>query len=96
MKNLVKMLPKPASKYSINTVIKYYKHMILVYYFHLVFVLENSSLTILKAAQVSKAAAICNLSRHFLKDVPKVLSKPINDLCNVSITTEELPLTFAR
>ena len=56
--NLVKMFPKPANKYSINTVIKYYEHMILGDYLHLASVLETPILTIVKATQVSKAAGI--------------------------------------
>ena len=87
--NLVKMLPKPTNKYSINSVIKYYEHMILGDYFHLASVSENSILTILKATQVSKAAGIDNLSGRFLKDGAKVLSKPISDLCNLSITSKK-------
>ena len=90
-KNLVKMLPKPTNKYSINSVIKYYEHMILGDYFHLASVSENSFLTNLKATQVSKAAGIDNLSGRFLKDGAKVLSKPISDLCNLSITSEKFP-----
>ena len=89
--SLVKMLPKPTYKYSINSVIKYYEHMILSDYFHLAFVSENSILTILKATQVSKAAGIDNLSGRFLKDGAKVLSKPISDFCNLSITCEKFP-----
>ena len=42
--SLVKMLPKPTNKWSINSVIKYYEHMILGDYFHLASVLENSIL----------------------------------------------------
>ena len=89
--NLVKMLPKPTNKYSINSVNKYYKHMFPSDYFHLASVSENSILTILKATQVSKAAGIDNLSGRFLKDGPKVLSKPIIDLCNLSIISEKFP-----
>ena len=89
--NLVKMLSKPTNKYSINSVIKYYEHMFLSDYFHLASVSENSILTILKATQVSKAAGIDNLSGLFLKDGAKVLSKPISDLCNLSITSEKFP-----
>ena len=85
------MLLKPTNKYSINSVIKYYEHTILSDYFHLVSVSENSILTILKATQVSKAAGIDNLSGCFLKDGAKVLSKPICDLCNLSITSEKFP-----
>ena len=85
--NLVKMLPKPTNKYSINSVIKYYEHMILGDYFHLASVSESSILTISKATQVSKAAGIDNLSGRFLKD--GALFKPISDLCNLSITSEK-------
>ena len=42
--NLVKLFPKTTSKYSINTVIKYYEHMILGDYFHLVSVSKNEIL----------------------------------------------------
>ena len=91
LENLVKMLPKPTNKHPINTVIQYYEHMILGDYFHLASVSENSILTILKATQVSKAAGIDNLSGCFLKDGAKVLSKPISDLCNLSITSEKFP-----
>ena len=65
--------------------------MILGDYFHLASVAENSILTILKATHVSKAAGIDNLSGRFLKDEAKVLSKPISDLCNLSITSEKFP-----
>ena len=65
--------------------------MILGEYSHLAFVLENSILTISKATQVSKAAGIDNPSGHFLKDGAKVLSKPISDLYNLSITSEKFP-----
>ena len=58
-------------------------------YFHLTSVSENSILTILKATQVSKAAGIDNLSGRFLKDGAKVLSKPVSDLCNLSITSKK-------
>ena len=82
------MPPKPTNKYSI---IKYYEYMILGDYFHLASVSENSILTILKATQVSKATCMDNLSGRFLKDGAKVLSKPISDLCNLSITSEKFP-----
>ena len=89
--NLVKMLPKPTNKYSINTVIKYYEHMIPGDYLHLTSVSENSILTILKVVQVSKAAGIDNLSVRFVKDGAKFLSKPIRDLRDLSITSEKFP-----
>ena len=65
--------------------------MILGNYFQLASVSEDSILTILKATQVSKAARIDDLSGRFLKYGAKVLSKPISDLCNLSIASEKLP-----
>ena len=65
--------------------------MILADYFHLVYVSKNSILTILKATEVVKVAGIDDLSGRFLKDGAKVLSKPISDLCNLSITSEKFP-----
>ena len=65
---LVKILPKPANKYTVNTVFKYYEHMILRDYFQLASVSENSTPTILKTIKVSKAAGPDNLSKCFLKD----------------------------
>ena len=85
------MLPKAPNKYSINTVIKYYEHMIQGYDFNLASVSENSVLTILKVTQFSKAAGLDSLSGFFLKDVAKCLTKPISDICNLSINSEKFP-----
>lgn len=37
------------------------------------------------ATQVSKAAALGKLSGYFLKDVAKFSSKPISDICDLSV-----------
>ena len=89
--NLVKLLLKPTNKYSISTVIKYYEHMVEGDHFNFAPVSESSILTILKATKVSKAVALGNLSGYFLKDGATFLSKPISDLCNLSITYEKFP-----
>ena len=65
VEKLVQMLPKPPNKYSIITVIKYHEHMVQDHRFSLVSASENSTLNILKATQVSKAAGPDNRS---LKD----------------------------
>ena len=83
------MLPKASNKYSIDTVIKYYEHMIQGSHFNLTSVSENSILTILKSTQVSKAAGLDGLSGSFLKDAVKFLTKPVSDLCNLSINSEK-------
>ena len=94
-KSLVKMLPKPSNKYSINIAIKFYEHMIPSDYFYLASVSENSILTILKVTQVSKAPCIDNLSGRFLKEGAKVLSKPMSGLRNSQLPLKSF-LTFAR
>ena len=38
-----------------------------------------------KSANVLKDASIDELSSHFLRDGSRVLSKPISELCNLSI-----------
>ena len=50
---------------------------------------ESSILFILKATKVLKAVGLGNLSERFLKDEAKFLSKPISDLCNLTITSEK-------
>lgn len=72
----------------INAVIKYYKHTVQGDYFNLASVSENSILTILKATQGSKAAGLKNIYGRFLKDEAKILSKPVGNLCNLTITSE--------
>ena len=84
------MLLKACNKYSIDAVIKY-EHTIQGYHFYLASVSENSSLTILKVTQFSKAPALDSLFGFFLKNGVKCVTKPITDLCNLSIKSKEFP-----
>ena len=79
------------NKYSINTVIKHYERIVQASHFNLASVSENSIPTILKSTQVSKATGLDSLSGRFLKDGAKFLAKPISDLCNLSINSENIP-----
>ena len=54
-------------------------------HFNLASVSENSILTI------SKSTGLDSLSGLFLKDGAKFLAKPISDLCNLSINSENFP-----
>ena len=83
--DLVEMLPKASDKYSVSIFIKSGEDMILGDYFNLESVSDNLIITILKATQILKATAKKNLSRRFLRDEVKSLSKPISDLCHLSI-----------
>ena len=86
--NLLKKLPKPPNKLTLNSVFQHYKGIIQSDCFNLATVSENTILTILKNAKVSKAAGLDNLSGRFLKDV---LAKPITDICILSITSGKFP-----
>ena len=85
--NLLKKLPKPPNKFTLNSVFQHYKVIIQSDSFNLATVSENTTLTILRNTKVSKAAGLDNLSGRFLRDGAKVLAKPITDICNLSITS---------
>ena len=84
--NLLKKLPKPLNKFTLNSVFQHYKGIIQSGSFNLATVSENTILTILKNTKVSKAAGLDNLSGRFLRDGAKVLAKPTTDICNLSIS----------
>ena len=88
---LLKKLPKPPNKFTLNAVFQHYKGIIQSDSFNLATVSENTVLTISKNTKVSKAAGLDNLSGRFLKDGAKVFAKPITDLCNLSITSGKFP-----
>ena len=88
---LLKKLPKPPNKFTLNAVFQHYKGIIQSDSFNLATVSENTVLTISKNTKVSKAAGLDNLSGRFLKDGAKVLAKPITDLFNLSITSGKFP-----
>ena len=89
--NLLKKLPKPPNKFTLNSVFQHYKGITQSDSFNLATVSENTILTILKNTEVSKAAGLGNLSGRFLKDGAKILAKPITDICNLSITSGKFP-----
>ena len=88
---LLKQLPKPLNKFTLNTVFQHYKGIIQTDSFNLATVSENTILNILKNTNVSKETGLDNLSGHFLKDGTEVLAKPITDLCNLSFASGKLP-----
>ena len=89
--NLLKKLPKPPNKFTLNSVFQHYKGIIQSNSFNLATVSENTILTILKNTKVSKAPGLDNPSGRFLRDGAKVLAKPIPDICNLSITSGKFP-----
>ena len=88
---LLKKLPKPPNKFTLNTVFQHYKSIIQTDYFNLATLSENTILNILKNTNVSKAAGLYNLYGRFLKDGAEVFAKHITDLCNLSIISRKFP-----
>ena len=91
--NLWKKLPTPPNKDTFISVIYkyafisfiYYRHFIQTDAFHLTYTTEVEIEKTLRSTNVRKAEGIDDLSSRFLKDGSRVLSKPINKLCNLSI-----------
>ena len=84
---LLKKLPKPPNKFTLNAIFQHYKDIIQSDSFNLPTLSENTILTIFKNTNVSKAAGLDNLSDRFLKNGAEVLTKPITDLFNLSTTS---------
>ena len=81
----MKKLPTPPNKYTFNSAIQYLTHFIQTDAFHLTYTTEINIEKILKSTNICKAAGIDDLSGSLLKDGSRVLSKPISELCNLSI-----------
>ena len=60
--------------------------------FHLSDTSEEEVFKIMQGIDISKAAGIDNLSGKFLKDGTEILAKPLNEICNLPITSR----TFFR
>ena len=54
-------------------------------FYHLTYTIEINIEKILRSTNIRKAAGIDDLWGRFLKDGSQVLSKPISELCNLSI-----------
>ena len=87
----MKKLPTPPNIYTFNSVIQYYRHFIQTDAFHLTYTTEIDIEKILRGTNVCKATGIDDLSGRFLKDGSRVLSKPISELCNLSIKLGSFP-----
>ena len=87
----MKKLPIPPNIYTFNSVRQYYRHFVQNDAFHLTHATEIDIEKILRGTKVCKAAGIDDLSGRFLKDGSRVLSKPISELCNLSIKLGSFP-----
>ena len=90
--NLVKKLPTPPNKYGKTAVNNYYKKLNLKgKSFSFAPVASATILKLLKQLNSAKSAGIDNLTGKFLKQCAPVLSSPITDLVNLSISLSLFP-----
>ena len=82
---LFKKLPAPPNKYTFNSVIQYYRLFIQSDAFHLTYPTDIYIEKTSRSTNVRKASGIDEPLGHFQKDGSRVLSKPMNELCNLSI-----------
>ena len=74
-----------------ESVFQYYSKFIIEKAFHPCITSIEEVFKIIQNIDISKAAGIDNLSGKFLKDGAEVLAKPLNEICNLSITSRIFP-----
>ena len=79
-------LPDPSNKYHLESVFFYYSGLAISEVFHIKSTSEEKVFKIMEKIEISKAAGIDTLSGRFLKDGAEILSKPISEICNLSIS----------
>ena len=79
-------LPDPSNKYNIESIFLYYSNFAIPGVFHIKSTSEEKVFKIMENIDISKAAGIDKLPGSFLKDGAEVLSKPISEICNPSIS----------
>ena len=91
-KDLVDKLPAPTNKFGMESVKDYYRHLnVEGNNFKFSLTSNDIVLNLLEDINPTKAVGIDNLSGRFLKDGAPVLSKPITQLCNLSIKLSVFP-----
>ena len=79
-------LPSPSDKYNLESVVNYYSSFTIADDFSLNKISENKVLKRILKIEMSKAVGIDKLSERFLRDAAEILSRPICEICNLSIT----------
>ena len=90
--DLVKKLPFPTNKFGMDNVKKYYSNLNLEdNNFSFKPITQETIFKLLEKTNPNKAVGIDNLAGRFLKDGASVISKPISELCNLSINLSHFP-----
>ena len=87
----LKWNPKPSNRYTINFVSDNYEKRALPENFKLDSTTEDCLFQLLKSAEVTKTAEIDQSLATFLEDGSRILTKPISELCNFSMTLDSFP-----
>ena len=85
-KSFLDKLPDPSNKYNLESVFLYYSNFAIPELFHIKSTLEEKVFKIIKNIEICKASGIDKLPGRFLKDGTKILSMPISEICNLSIS----------
>ena len=89
--SLLIKLRNPPDKYNLEPVINYYSSFTITDDFCLNKTSENKVLWIIKKIEISKAAGIDKLSGQFLWDAVEISTRPICEICNLSISLGVFP-----
>ena len=81
------------SIYNLESAINYYSSFTITDDFCLNETSENKVLKIIKSIEISKGAGLDRLSGRFLRDEAEILSRPISEICNFSISRRVFPDT---
>ena len=85
-KSFIDKLLDPSNKYNLESVFLYYSNFAIPELFHIKSTLEEKVFKIIKNIEICKASGIDKLPGRFLKDGTKILSMPISEICNLSIS----------
>ena len=83
--SLLAKLPDPSNKYNLEYIFLDHSNFAIPEVFHIKSTSEEKVFKIMKNIEISKAAGIDRLPGWFLIDGTEILSKPISDICNLSI-----------
>ena len=85
-KSFLDRLTDPSNKYNLESVFLYCSNFAIPELFHIKSTSEVKVFKIMEYIEISKPSGIDKLPRRFLKDGAKVSSKPISEICNLSIS----------
>ena len=85
-KSFLDKLPDPSNKYNLESVFLYYSNFAIPELLHIKSTSEEKVFKMMENIEISKASSIEKLPGEFLKDGAKNLSKPIREICNLSIS----------